>query len=125
MSATISGVAAYPETFTVIIVGVIVSKWGRYRRAIWIGWFLSVPGIGLLYLLGPRTTMPKLLFLNLVPGLGVGMLYSRLAYGTQAAAEEKDVTYMASMYTFSRTLGQSISLSPLEARSPRHNLPSS
>lgn len=111
-SAIISGAAAFPETFTVspasIVVGVLVSQWGHFRWAIWAGWFLSVLGMGLLYLLGPRTTIPEWLFLNLVPGLGLGMLYSSLAYGTQAAAEEKDVAYATSMYTFSRSFGQSI-----------------
>jgi MFS family permease len=108
----ISGVAAFPETFTVapasIVVGVLVSKWGRFRWAIWIGWSLSVLGMGLLYLLTPRTTIPEWLFLNLVAGLGLGMLFSSLGYGTQAAAEEKDVAFAASMYTFSRSFGQSI-----------------
>ncbi|TVY82438.1 Efflux pump FUS6 [Lachnellula suecica] len=111
-SPIVSGVAAFPETFTVapasIIVGILVSKWGRFRWAIWAGWFFSCLGMGLLYLLGPHTTIPQWLFLNLVPGLGLGMLYSSLAYGTQAAAEEKDVAYAASMYTFSRSFGQSI-----------------
>lgn len=64
--------------------------------------------MGLLYLLEPHTSIPAWLFLNLVPGLGLGMLFSSLAYGTQAAAEEKDVAYAASMYTFSRSFGQSI-----------------
>jgi hypothetical protein len=62
--------------------------------------------MGLLYLLGSHTKVPEWLFLNLIPGLGLGMLYSSLAYGTQAA--EKDVAYAASMYTFSRSFGQCI-----------------
>lgn len=111
-SPTISGVAVFPETFTVaptsIVVGVLVSKWGRFRWAIWTGWFLSVLGMGLLYLLGPHTTIPEWLFLNLAPGLGLGMLYCSLSYGTQAAAEEKDVAYAAAMYTFARSFGQSV-----------------
>ncbi|TVY16477.1 Efflux pump FUS6 [Lachnellula arida] len=113
-SPTIAGVAAFPETFTVapasIVVGVLVSKWGRFRWAIWTGWSLSVLGMGLLYLLGPHTTIPQWLFMNLVPGLGLGMLYCSLSYGAQAGAEEKDVAYAASMYTFSRSFGQCIGL---------------
>jgi MFS family permease len=111
-SPIISGVAAFPETFTVapasIVVGVLVSKWGSFRWAIWTGWLLSTLGMGLLYLLGPRTSIPEWLFLNLIPDLGLGMLYSSLAYGTQMAAEEEDVAYAASMYTFSRSFGQII-----------------
>lgn len=101
-----------PETFTVaptsIMVGLLVTRWGRYRWAIWLGWSLSVMGMGLLYLLDPPTSIPKWLFLNLVPGFGLGLLYNSLSYATQAAAEERDSAYAASMYTFSRCLGQSI-----------------
>ncbi|TVY52715.1 Efflux pump FUS6 [Lachnellula cervina] len=113
-SPTIAGVAAFPETFTVapasIVVGVLVSKWGRFRWAIWTGWSLSLLGMGLLYLLGPHTTIPQWLFINLVPGIGLGMLYCSLSYGAQAGAEEKDVAYAASMYTFSRSFGQCVGL---------------
>ncbi|TVY37590.1 Efflux pump [Lachnellula subtilissima] len=113
-SPTISGVAAFPETFTVapasVVVGVLVSRWGRFRWAVWTGWFLSVLGMGLLYLLGPDTTISQWLFINLVPGLGLGMLYCSLSYGAQAGAEEKDVAYAASMYTFSRSFGQCVGL---------------
>ena len=111
-SPVISGVAAFPETFTVapasVVVGVLVSAWGCFRWAIWSGWLLSVPGMGLLYLLTPHTTIPQWLFLNLVPGLGLGMLFSSLGIGTQSAADPKDVAYVASMYIFSRSFGQSI-----------------
>ncbi|KAI4120737.1 MAG: hypothetical protein LQ338_006803 [Usnochroma carphineum] len=111
-SPVISGVAAFPETFTVapmsIIVGIMVSKLGRFRWAIWTGWLLTVLGMGLLYLLSPRTSIPAWLFLNLVPGVGLGMLFCSLSYGTQAAVKQKDVAYAASAYTFSRSFGQSL-----------------
>ena len=108
----ISGVAAFPETFTVapasIVVGLVISVTGRFRWAVWSGWFLSVVGMGLLYLLTPRTSITAWLLLNLVPGLGLGMLFSSLGIGTQAAADPKDVAFAASMYTFLRSFGQSI-----------------
>lgn len=108
----ISGVAAFPETFTVapasIVVGLLISATGRFRWAVWSGWLMSVVGMGLLYLLKPSTSITAWLFLNLVPGLGLGMLFSSLGIGTQAAADPKDAAYAASMYTFSRSFGQSI-----------------
>ncbi|KAI4137691.1 MAG: hypothetical protein L6R39_007150 [Caloplaca ligustica] len=111
-SPVISGVAAFPETFTVapmsIIVGIMVSKLGRFRWAIWTGWLLTILGMGLLYLLSPRTSVPAWLFLNLVPGVGLGMLFCSLTYGIQAAVQQKDVAFAASAYTFSRSAGQSI-----------------
>ncbi|KAJ6141227.1 Efflux pump [Penicillium chermesinum] len=111
-NAIVAGVGVFPETFTVapasIVVGVLVTKYGRYRWAIWSGWILSTLGLGLLYLLGVGTSIPAWVFMNLVTGLGLGMLYSSLGYAIQTAAEEKDVAYAASMYTFSRSFGQSI-----------------
>ena len=111
-SPVISGVAAFPETFTVapisIIIGIMVTKLGRFRWAIWTGWLLTTLGMGLLYLLSPHTSIPGWLFLNLIPGTGLGMLFCSLSYGTQAAVEQKDVAFAASMYTFSRSAGQSL-----------------
>ncbi|CAH0056890.1 unnamed protein product [Clonostachys solani] len=112
MSATMSGVAVLPETLLVpagsIVVGVLVSKWGTFRWAIWCAWCLTVLGFALLYLMGPDTKTWQWILINVVPGVGIGMLYSSLAYGTLTSASEKDAAYAASMYIFSRALGQSI-----------------
>ncbi|MCJ1462347.1 hypothetical protein MMC07_000947 [Pseudocyphellaria aurata] len=109
---SIVGVAVFPETFTVapasIIVGVTISITGRFRWAIWTGWFLTVLGMGLLCNLTPDTSIPAWIFMNLVPGVGLGTLYSSLAYATQASADQVDVAFAAAMYTFSRSVGQSI-----------------
>ena len=109
---TIAGLAAFPETFTVapasIIVGIAITITGRFRWAVWAGWFLTVLGMGVLYNLTPDTSIPAWIFLNLVPGMGLGMLYSSLAYATQASADQADVAFAAAMYTFARSFGQSI-----------------
>ena len=108
----IVGVACFPETFTVtpasIIVGVVASKTGRYRWAIWSGWILSVLGMGLLCLLAPDTSIPAWIFLNLVPGLGLGLLFSSMNLAIQSATPQKDVGFAAAMYIFMRSLGQGI-----------------
>ena len=109
---TIAGLAVFPETFTVapasIIVGITISKIGRFRWAIWAGWILTVLGMGVLYNLAPDTNVPAWIFMNLVPGVGLGMLYNSLAYATQASADKTDVAFAAAMYTFARSFGQSI-----------------
>ena len=47
-----SGIAIFPFTFTVapaaVVVGFIITKTGRYRPLLWIGWFLTTLGMGLL-----------------------------------------------------------------------------
>ena len=106
------GVAVFPETFTVapasILVGVAVSMTGRFRWAIWSGWSLTVLGMGLLYLLGPGTSVPAFVFLNLVPGLGMGLLFASMNLAAQAAATETHAGFAAAMYIFMRSLGQGI-----------------
>ncbi len=111
-SPIITGVAVFPETFTIapmsILVGVAVSITGRFRWAIWSGWSLTVLGMGLLYLLGPATSVPAFVFLNLIPGLGIGLLFSSMNIATQAAATERHVGFAAATYIFMRSLGQGI-----------------
>lgn len=111
-SPIIAGVAVFPETFTVapasIIVGVAVSMTGRFRWAIWSGWSLTVLGMGLLYLLGPKIKVPAFVFLNLTPGLGMGLLLASMNLAAQAAATERHVGFAAAMYIFMRSLGQGV-----------------
>ena len=108
----IVGVACFPETFTVtpasIIVGVVASKTGRYRWAIWSGWVLSTLGMGLLCLLSPDTSIAAWIFLNLLAGLGLGLLFSSMNLAIQSATPQKDVAFAAAMYIFMRSLGQGI-----------------
>lgn len=113
-SLIIVGVAVFPETFTIaptaILVGIAISITGRFRWAIWSGWSLTVLGMGLLYLLGPSTSVPAFVFLNLVPGLGMGLLFACMNLATQAAATEKHVGFAAAMYIFMRSLGQGVGI---------------
>lgn len=110
----IVGVTFFPETFTVapisILVGIAVSITGRFRWAIWSGWSVTVLGLGLLYLLGPHTSIPAFIFLNLVPGSGMGLLFACMNLATQAAATEKNVGFAAAVYIFMRSLGQGIGI---------------
>ncbi|KAI4246912.1 MAG: hypothetical protein L6R42_009760, partial [Xanthoria sp. 1 TBL-2021] len=68
-SPIISGVALFPETFTVapasVVVGILITVTGRYRWAIWAGWVLTVLGTGLLCLLDVDTSTVAWIFINL------------------------------------------------------------
>ena len=113
-SLIIVGVSVFPETFTIapaaILVGVAISITGRFRWAIWSGWSLTVLGMGLLYFLGPTTSVPAFVFLNLVPGLGMGLLFACMNLATQAAATEKHAGFAAAVYIFMRSLGQGVGI---------------
>ena len=112
LSPILSGVALFPETFTVapgaFIVGTLITRTGHYRWAVWSGWSITTLGLGLLYLLDVNTTTVQWIFLNLVVGLGLGFNYSALGVTLQAATTEEDMTSAVSMFTFFRLLGQAL-----------------
>ena len=112
LSPILSGVALFPETFTVapgaFIVGTLISRTGRYRWAVWSGWAITTLGLGLLYLLDVNTSTVEWIFLNLVVGIGLGFNYSALGVTLQAATSEEDMTSAVAMFTFFRLMGQAL-----------------
>ena len=111
-SPILAGVSLFPETFTVapaaVVTGIIITQIGRYRWAIWSGWFLTTLGAGLLYLLDVHTTTVQWVFLNLVSGLGMGILFPSMAFAVQAAQRNEDLAFAVAMFSFFRSFGQSI-----------------
>jgi MFS family permease len=91
-----------------VLVGVICAKTGRYRWAVWIGWFLTTLGSGLLILLDPRTTIPGWVFLNVSVAIGTGMLFPAMGLAIQAAGRPQDAGHCAAFYSFIRVVGQSL-----------------
>ncbi len=112
LSPILSGVALFPQTFTVapasVIVGVAITLTGRYRWAIWSGWVLTTLGVGLLILLETNTPTVKWIFLNLVSGMGLGILYPAMSFSIQASASNADLPFAAAMFSFFRAFGQAI-----------------
>lgn len=105
-----TGVALFPETFTVapasVTVGILVSVTGRFRWALWSGWTFTVIGMGLLTILDVHTSTVAWVFICLVGGLGTGILFPAMAFAIQAAAGEKDIAYAVSLFSFFRAFGQ-------------------
>ena len=108
----VAGISIFPETFTVapvsVIAGIVVTITGRYRWALWSGWVLTTLGIGILYLLDLDTTIAAWVFLNLVPGIGMGLLFPSMAFSIQAASTSKDLAFAVAMFSFFRAFGQAI-----------------
>lgn len=107
-----SGVDMFPTTFTVapaaIVVGALITKYGSYRWAIWAGWIFTTLGMGIRILLDVHSSVPAWVFINLVGGVGVGMLYPSLSFALQAATPNKDQAYGVSLFTFFRAAGQAL-----------------
>ena len=112
MSPILTGVSLFPETFTVapaaMVTGIIITKTGRYRWAIWSGWVLTTLGSGILYLMDVDTTTVQWVFLNLVPGLGMGILFPSMTFAVQASQRNENLAFAVAMFSFFRSFGQSI-----------------
>ena len=112
LTPILSGVALFPETFTVapgaFIVGTLISRTGHYRWAVWSGWTITTCGLGFLYFLDVNTSTTEWIFLNLVVGVGLGFNYSALGVTLQAATKEEDMTSAVAMFTFLRLFGQAL-----------------
>jgi Major Facilitator Superfamily len=111
-NTTITGVAVFPETFTVapvaVITGILIGKFSVFRWAAWSGWAVTVFGMGILFLLDVNTSTVEWILLNLIPGLGTGALYPALQFSIQSACADEDLAAAVSMYSFFRSLGQTL-----------------
>lgn len=111
-SPIITGVALIPLTGamlpTSVIIGRLMTKFGRYRWAIWLGWAVTIAGTGLLILLDVDIHVYAWVLVFVVVGLGHGLILMSLNFSVQAMADTRDVAYAAAMYTFTRTFGMCI-----------------
>ncbi|KAL3435969.1 major facilitator superfamily domain-containing protein [Aspergillus tetrazonus] len=110
----LTGVALFPQTFTVapsaIVCGVLVTITGRYRWGLWVGWALSILGLGLLTLLDRHTSTVAWIFLNIPSGLGLGFLTAAIVCTVQASATNKNLTVAVAMVVFFRAFGQAVGI---------------
>ncbi|KAK9311887.1 major facilitator superfamily domain-containing protein [Lipomyces starkeyi] len=104
------GVAAFPLTFTIapasVAVGVAVSITGRFRWALWVGWALTVVGMGLMTMLTMDSSTGQFIGLTIVEGIGTGMLFPSMGTAIQASVDQENVAISSAMFSFSRALGQ-------------------
>ena len=111
-SPTVTGLAVMPLTGallpTSVIIGRLMTRFGKFRWAVWLGWLFTILSTGLLILLGTDTQTYAWVLIFLVVGLGRGLVLMSLNFSIQAMADVKDVAYAAAMYTFQRTFGMCI-----------------
>ena len=112
MGPILTGVAMFPWTFTVapasVVTGIYIAKTGQYRGAYRAGWFFATFGCGLLIMMKSHTSTVAWIFLNLVGGIGTGILFPAMALAVQASASAKDQAYAANMFSFFRGVGQTL-----------------
>lgn len=113
-SPLISGVALLPQcilsSVTTMVTSILISKTGKYRLVIWIGWAVMALGCGLLVLLTNETTVAQWIFINAVSGLALGFLFTSQSVATQAASDRQHMAIAAGLSPFFRALGQTIGI---------------
>ena len=93
---------------TSIMIGRLMTRFGRFRWAVWLGWVVTIVGTGLLILLDTNIRTYAWVMIFVVVGLGHGLVLMSLNFSVQAMAETQNVAYAAGMYTFARTFGMCI-----------------
>ncbi|KAJ5671671.1 hypothetical protein N7507_000798 [Penicillium longicatenatum] len=111
-SPLLSGIAMFPNTFTVapsaMIVGLLIAKTGNYKWSVICGWILCTLGMGLLCLLEIDTNTATWIFVNIVGGIGLGAIIPSVAFAVQASASAETLSMAVAMSTFFRTFGQTL-----------------
>jgi MFS family permease len=111
-SPILSGIAAFPESFTcapsAVAVGIAITITGRYRWAIWSAWTIATIGAGLLCMLQVNTSIVGWIFLNLVGGIGLGSLFPTLSFAIQASVSDENLAMGIAMAGFFRSFGQTL-----------------
>ncbi|KAI7213260.1 putative MFS transporter [Hortaea werneckii] len=114
-SPIISGVALFPATFTVapmaIISGIVITKFGKYRFAVWGGWAITTLGCAFLCAVDTNTQLVQVLLTDLVAGIGLGGLFPALQFQLQAASDGRHMATGVAMFAFFRGLGQTLGIS--------------
>ncbi|EJD03253.1 MFS general substrate transporter [Fomitiporia mediterranea MF3/22] len=113
--ATMSGVRQLPLTvgssISAIACGITVTKTGRYRPAMWLGFSVLTLGLGLLIMLEENTSTAKQEIWLLVAGLGAGCLFPPPLIGLQASMPLKDMATSTAVFVLLRTLGGTVGIS--------------
>ncbi|KAK3615167.1 hypothetical protein LTR56_024494 [Elasticomyces elasticus] len=110
----ISGVALLPQCLgsgiSGVATGIIISKTGRYKTITLLGWATLIVGCGLLRLLGVETTVARWIFINVVSGLGIGIIAVAQPIAAQAATAPKHAPMANGLTPFCRALGQAVGI---------------
>jgi hypothetical protein len=109
-----SGVLLMPIVVVQALVGVgvggIIYRYGWIRPIIWTGMALSTLGFGLFITLGPTTSLPTLVAIEVVAAMGIGAVFQAPLVAYQAAVDTADMAIATALFGFVRSLSTSISV---------------
>jgi EmrB/QacA subfamily drug resistance transporter len=97
------------------ISGILITRYGRWKRYLLSGSILVVGGFGLLSMLDHRTSMVLLGVFLFILGIGIGMTMQNLVLAVQNTVAASDLGAASSAVAFFRSLGGTIGVSVLGA----------
>ncbi|KAF9297457.1 hypothetical protein BGZ74_009822 [Mortierella antarctica] len=108
-TATAAGLTMIPLEAGIFIssniVGILVSKFGKYRPYIFTGTGIAVVGICLCLVLANTSTKAVHVVVLFVCGMGIGQLFPCLIVAIQASVERKDLATVSALHNFFRMTG--------------------
>lgn len=112
---TESGINLFPVTCFLLpssaLVSILITRLGRFRWALYLGWTITTLGSGLGILMavrGEKIKTAEWVGIFIVFGLGNGIVLTSVNFAIQSIARAEDCARAASMYAFFRTLGMTI-----------------
>ena len=114
LNPLVSGITLFaliiPLSAMPMVGGLIIRKTGNYTIPIYVGTVLMTLGNGLLIDLGTTREWAKIICIQVVTGIGAGMLFQSPMIALQSYLRQKDLAAAMSAYSFLRSLCTSISL---------------
>lgn len=89
-----------------IVAGVSITITRRYRPQIWLGWVMTVVGMGLLILVKADTSKAKVIGFEILLGSPLGVLTAGVFFPILAPLNPLDNAHAIALYAFGRTFCQ-------------------
>lgn len=113
-SPLISGLLILPITITEAVTGmttgIVIHRTGRYVELIWLGTVVLTLGNGLYILLGAHSSIGEIVGLELIEGLGSGMLFGPPLIALQALVSQEHTATATATLGLSRNLATALSV---------------
>jgi hypothetical protein len=95
---------------TAAVVGIVTSRYGHFRWAVWSGWALNIASAGCMMLMDVDIEARNYVLIFILAGLGHGLTVSATHTAVQRLAGTPDVCDATIVASFLRTLGMCVSI---------------
>lgn len=93
-----------------VAAGALINRTGRYLELIWIGMAITSLGFGLFIKLDVKSSLVEVVILEIVAGIGVGLVFQPPLIALQSLVEPDDVAAATALMGFVRSLSTAISI---------------